>query len=308
MPASVSFSTWHADVADLVRRPVAVDRRMDDGVVDERHALLAELVPALRVVLVRRVELGVGAERRQERRLVVGRAADPAVGEPRPFGDRVAAGKQILERLRRLEEGVRLAAVAGVGRHQELVLALGVVQRVVEARDHPRGVAEGRMRRDVLDPLAVDDRPRARRAANRDTPRRSAASKPSRLRSYRASSRRLPSSSGPHRQTSRRLSKSPKSRWLDLRRWLRPSHDVLGSRYDRSCVLPPTGMFGCGLLAVMTSSSLAPLHLPLPRNQRRLGDVLHRLAGPLHRADDRLVVGGGDRNPGSPSARSPWRA
>ena len=36
-----------ADVADLVRRPVAVDRRMDDGVVDEGHALLAELVPAL---------------------------------------------------------------------------------------------------------------------------------------------------------------------------------------------------------------------------------------------------------------------
>ena len=30
-----------ADVGDLVRRPVAVDRRMDDGVVDEGHALLA---------------------------------------------------------------------------------------------------------------------------------------------------------------------------------------------------------------------------------------------------------------------------
>ena len=48
------------------------------------------------------------------------------------------------------------AAIAGVGRQQELVLALGVVERVVEAGDHPRGVAEGRMGGDVLDPLAVD--------------------------------------------------------------------------------------------------------------------------------------------------------
>ena len=62
----------------------------------------------------------------------------------------------LVERLRRLEEGVRHAAIAGVGRQQELVLALGVVQRVVEARDHARGVAEGRMRGDVLDALAVD--------------------------------------------------------------------------------------------------------------------------------------------------------
>ena len=46
-----------ADVADLVRRPVAIDRRMDDGVIDERHAFLAEFVPAPGVVLVRIVEI-----------------------------------------------------------------------------------------------------------------------------------------------------------------------------------------------------------------------------------------------------------
>src|SRR5207253_2457116 len=34
--------------------------------------------------------------------------------------------------------------------------------------------------------------------------------------------------------------------------------------------------------------------LPLAGDQRRLGDVLHRLAGPLHVADDRVVVGGDD--------------
>ena len=145
-----------ADVADLVRRPVAVDRRMDDGVIDEGHALLAELVPALRIVLIGIVEIGIGAERRQERRLVVGRAADPAVGEARPFGDRVAAGEHLLERFRRLEVGVRHAAVAGLGRQQDLVLALGIVQRVVEPRDHARGVAEGRMLGHVLHALAVD--------------------------------------------------------------------------------------------------------------------------------------------------------
>ena len=145
-----------ADVADFVRRPVAIDRRMDDGVVDERHALLAELVPALGVVLIGLVEIGIGAERGQERRLVVRRAAHPAVGDLGPFGDRVAAGDQIVHGLRRLEEGVRHAAIAGVGRQHQLVLVLVVVQRVVEARDHARGVAEGRMRGDVLDPLAID--------------------------------------------------------------------------------------------------------------------------------------------------------
>ena len=145
-----------ADVAHLVRRPVAVDGRMDDGVVDERHALLAELVPALGVLLVRRVEVGVGAEGREERRLVIGRAAHPAIGELGPFGDGVPAGDELLHVLRRLEERVGVTLVAGVGRQQELVLALGVVQRVVEARDHPGGVAEGRVRGDVLDALAVD--------------------------------------------------------------------------------------------------------------------------------------------------------
>ena len=133
-----------ADVADFVRRAVAVDRRMDDGVVDEGHALLAVFVPAPRVVLVRLVELGVGAERAEERRLVVGRAAHPAIGELRPLGDGVAPRDHLVERLRRLEERVRHAAVAGFGRQQDLVLALGVVQRVVQPRHHPRGVAERR--------------------------------------------------------------------------------------------------------------------------------------------------------------------
>ncbi len=146
----------HADVGDFVRRAVAIDRRMDDRVIDERHTLLAEAIPAPRVVLIGFVEVGVGAERGEERSLVVGRAADPAIGEARPFGDRVAPGDQVGHRLRRLEIGVGEAAVAGVGRQQQAALAFFVVQRVVEPGDHPRGVAKRRMGGDVLDALAVD--------------------------------------------------------------------------------------------------------------------------------------------------------
>ena len=145
-----------ADVAHLVRRPVAIDRRMNDRVIDEGHALLAELVPAPRILLIRIVEVGIGAERRQKRRLVVRCAAHPAIGELRPFGDGVAAGDRLLERLRRLEESVGHPAIAGVGRQQDLVLALGVVQRIVKPRHHFRGVAERRVLGDVLDALAVD--------------------------------------------------------------------------------------------------------------------------------------------------------
>src|SRR4029077_3917386 len=45
---------------------------------------------------------------------------------------------------------------AGVGRRGEQVLALGIVQRVIEARDRARGVAEGGVRCDIVDALAVD--------------------------------------------------------------------------------------------------------------------------------------------------------
>src|SRR5262249_41193333 len=40
---------------------------------------------------------------------------------------------------------------------------------------------------------------------------------------------------------------------------------------------------------------LVALALPLAGDERGLGDVLHRLPGPLHRPDHRVVVGGDDR-------------
>src|SRR5262245_42656731 len=49
--------------------------------------------------------------------------------------------------------------------------------------------------------------------------------------------------------------------------------------------------FRRGLVGGDDQVELVGLALPLPRDERRLGDVLHRLAGPLHRADHRFVIG-----------------
>ena len=155
MPASVSLSLdVHADVGDLVRRAVAVDRRMDDRVVDVGDALLAVAVPALRVLGVG-VERGIRTERAQERRLVVRRAPEPAVGEPLPRGDRVATGNGLRGVLRRSKVGVSFAA-ARVGRNEVLRALLGVVKRIVETGEHAGRVTERRMLARLLHALAVD--------------------------------------------------------------------------------------------------------------------------------------------------------
>ncbi len=146
-----------ADITDFVRWSVAIDRGMDDRVIDERHALLAEFVPALCVALIRIVEIRIGAKGAEKRRLVVRRAAHPAVGHARPFGDSVAAGDEILHGLWRLEESMRHPAIAGVGRQQQLFLSLVVVQGIEQARHHPRGIAEGGVGRDILDAFSVDE-------------------------------------------------------------------------------------------------------------------------------------------------------
>ncbi len=65
--------------------------------------------------------------------------------------------------------------------------------------------------------------------------------------------------------------------------------------YDNNSILPPTGMIGAGLLVVMTRSKRVALALPLAGDQRCLADILHRLAVPVHLADDRLIIGGDDR-------------
>jgi hypothetical protein len=64
-------SRTRAYVADLVRRPVPIDRWVDDGAIDEWHALLAEFLPAPGIFPVGSVKIKVGAEGREKRRLVI---------------------------------------------------------------------------------------------------------------------------------------------------------------------------------------------------------------------------------------------
>ena len=144
------------DVLHLLDRLVAIDRRIDQGMIEEQHRLLAALVPSAGIVGELAVEVGIGAERVDEGRLVVGAAAEPAIGDARPSGDGVALRDHILAAVRDLEEFVGIAARTGIGRRGQHVLGFLGVQRIVEQRHRSRRIAKGRMGGDVLHPLAVD--------------------------------------------------------------------------------------------------------------------------------------------------------
>ena len=144
------------DVLYFVRRLHAVDRRIDDGVVHEEHVVLRARVPAFRILSELLVHREIGAERVHQRRLVVRRAPHPAVGHARPVRDRLALAKQILARLGDAEELVGEGSRARIGRACQHRLLLVVVQRVVKPRDRAHRVAERRMRRHIVDLLAVD--------------------------------------------------------------------------------------------------------------------------------------------------------
>src|SRR5439155_677005 len=106
--------TWsRTRMASFSSRPL--DGRLDVGAVQIEDARLRGAVPAARVLLIRRVVLGVGTERREEGRLVIGRPAHPAVGQARPGGDRVARGDQIGGAHGSTEISVRVAPRAGIG-------------------------------------------------------------------------------------------------------------------------------------------------------------------------------------------------
>ena len=150
------FLDGDVDVFHLIGGLGAIHRRIDDGVVHEQHVLLGAFVPSLGVAGELAVKIEIGAERVHQRRLVVRRAPHPAVGHARPLRDGVALRNQILARARGAEEFVGIAAGAGIGRRGQDALGLLGVQRVVEPGDRARGVAERRVRGDVLDPLAID--------------------------------------------------------------------------------------------------------------------------------------------------------
>jgi hypothetical protein len=138
------------------RSHIAIDRRLHDCVVDERHALLAEAVPAACILLVGLVKRRIGAKSGEKGCLVVGRAAEPAIGQPRPRGDRVAGRNLVLHRTWSHE--IAVGEPAPFGRTAQQILILGVisVQRVVKPCNHPRGIAKGRMFGNFLYALAVD--------------------------------------------------------------------------------------------------------------------------------------------------------
>jgi hypothetical protein len=155
--AAVGFALHvHEDVLDLVGRPVPVHRGMHDRVVPEQHLLLRLGVPAPRVLFERLVELGVSAQRAEERRLVVGTAPHPAVGHPRPLRDSLLVRDKILGAVRGGEEAVGVAVAAGVGRRGQDGRPRRVVQGVVQPGDHRGRIAERRMRGHILDPFAVE--------------------------------------------------------------------------------------------------------------------------------------------------------
>ncbi|CAB5067598.1 unannotated protein [freshwater metagenome] len=150
------FLDVHANPRRLVGGQVAVHGRVDDCVVPVWNGLLRLFVPVQRVGLVRGVELAVGAEGAEERRLVVGRPTHPSMDEALPAGDGVTAADEVLHRPGNLEEPMRTAAAPGVGLGGEDVPGGWVVQCVVHRRDGPHAVAERRVRGDVLDPLTLE--------------------------------------------------------------------------------------------------------------------------------------------------------
>src|SRR5262249_24973120 len=97
-----------------------------------------------------------GAKRGEERGLVIGRPAKPAVTQPSPCGDGVAGGELFVDGARCDEVTMREAAPFGGAAQYIFACRVIRVQRVVEPRDHTRGVAERRMVGDLADALAVD--------------------------------------------------------------------------------------------------------------------------------------------------------
>jgi hypothetical protein len=146
----------HIHVAHLLGRGLPVDRRVDDGVVEIKAAFLRLFVPGLGVLRVGAVKLIVRAERAGKGGLVIRRAPHPAIAHARPTRDGVPRFQGILRGAVDPEKPVRKAAIAGIGRAGQHIFLRRVVQRVIHAGNHARGIAERRMAADILDTLAIN--------------------------------------------------------------------------------------------------------------------------------------------------------
>src|SRR5262245_25985889 len=129
---------------------------MDDRVVDERDAFLRVPIPSTRVLLKRCVEVGVGAERREEGGLVVRRPSEPAVCQTRKTGNRIPCRELFLGVRWRLEVTMCKPAPLRRGTQNAAAARVVLMKRVVQTRQHASAIPKRRMFRDLLDPLAVD--------------------------------------------------------------------------------------------------------------------------------------------------------
>ena len=153
-------------IALLVRRLAAVDLRRDDRVGRVEVVVAHVLVEGDDVV---GELLAAGREHVRRRRVaaeepgdVVGRAAHQAERRLGPGFREQPPRPRSAWRARDLVGAQNRRA--GLGRAEGHALAhLGRGRDVVEPRDRARRLAEGRMRGDVLDALAVDERPAVRR-------------------------------------------------------------------------------------------------------------------------------------------------
>src|SRR5262249_19592155 len=143
-------------ISHFVRRPVSVDRWMNDGVVPVQNLFLRFAIPAPRVVLKRVIEVGVRPERSKEGGFVIWAASHPTIGDPCPGSDRIAISHKIFSRPSRSKKPHRVAAITGIGRARQRVASLRIVQRIVKTRCHSHGVAEAGVGGYILDSLPVE--------------------------------------------------------------------------------------------------------------------------------------------------------
>ena len=135
---------------------VAVHRGIDQGMVQERHALLGVPVPVQGITGVIAEVLRVEAQGQHQAGLVIRSAPHPAVGQPGPLGDGFALGNHVLAAPGHLEVGMGKTAVTGIRIGAQVRVLLIIMQRVVKAGHHPGGIAKRRVLRHVRDPLPVD--------------------------------------------------------------------------------------------------------------------------------------------------------
>ena len=124
--------------------------------VDVKHLLLRLLVPCQGVGLVRRIKRGIGPQGAEQCPFVVWGAPEPAVRQAGPGGDRIARRKLLFPGVGGSEVAVGVPAGAGVCGDGEHLLERRVVQGIVQAGNHAGRIAKGRVRRDILDTLAVE--------------------------------------------------------------------------------------------------------------------------------------------------------